>query len=76
MKLVRGAEMRYLGQLRDIVIFLPENRRGEPFTDQTLKDLISGIPRKTPGDLRVVRPGHGGGHLDAEGQGDRREASG
>jgi len=40
MKLVRGAEMRYLGQLRDIVIFLPENRKGEPFTDQTLKDLI------------------------------------
>jgi N-methylhydantoinase A len=40
MKLARGAEMRYFGQLRDIVIFLPENRRGEPFTDQTLKDLI------------------------------------
>jgi N-methylhydantoinase A len=40
MKLVRGAEMRYLGQLRDIVIFLPENRKGEPFTDQTLKNLI------------------------------------
>jgi N-methylhydantoinase A len=40
MKLARGAEMRYFGQLRDIVIFLPENRRDEPFTDQTLKDLI------------------------------------
>ena len=40
MKLARGAEMRYFGQLRDIVIFLPENRSGEPFTDQTLKDLI------------------------------------
>ena len=40
MKLARGAEMRYFGQLRDIVIFLPENQKGEPFTDQTLKDLI------------------------------------
>jgi N-methylhydantoinase A len=40
MKLARGAEMRYFGQLRDIVIFLPENRKGEPFTDQTLKELI------------------------------------
>jgi N-methylhydantoinase A len=40
MQLARGAEMRYFGQLRDIVIFLPENRRGESFTDQTLKDLI------------------------------------
>jgi len=40
MKLARGAEMRYFGQLRDIVIFLPENQSGEPFTDQTLKDLI------------------------------------
>jgi N-methylhydantoinase A len=41
MKLVRGAEMRYLGQLRDIVIFLSENRKGEPFTDRTLKALIA-----------------------------------
>ena len=40
MKLARGAEMRYFGQLRDIGIFLPENQSGEPFTDQTLKDLI------------------------------------
>jgi N-methylhydantoinase A len=40
MKLARGAEMRYFGQLRDIVIFLPENRKDEPFTGQTLKDLI------------------------------------
>ncbi|MCJ7783720.1 MAG: hypothetical protein MUP41_07275, partial [Desulfobacterales bacterium] len=27
-------------QLRDIMIFLPESESGEPFTDQTLKDLI------------------------------------
>jgi N-methylhydantoinase A len=40
MKLARGAEMRYFGQLRDIGIFLPENQSGEPFTDQTLKDLV------------------------------------
>jgi N-methylhydantoinase A len=40
MKLARGAEIRYFGQLRDIGIFLPENQSGEPFTDQTLKDLI------------------------------------
>jgi N-methylhydantoinase A len=39
-QLARGAEIRYFGQLRDIVIFLPENRAGESFTDQTLKDLI------------------------------------
>jgi N-methylhydantoinase A len=39
-RLARGAEMRYFGQLRDIVIFLPEIRSGEPFTEQTLKDLI------------------------------------
>ena len=39
-KLARGAEMRYFGQLRDIMIFLPESESGEPFTDQTLKDLI------------------------------------
>jgi N-methylhydantoinase A len=41
MRFVRGAEMRYFGQLRDIVVYLPENRRGEPVTEQTLKDLIA-----------------------------------
>jgi len=39
-KLARGAEMRYFGQLRDIVIFLPEDLPGKPFTDSTLRDLI------------------------------------
>lgn len=39
-RLARGAEMRYFGQLRDIVIFLPETRSGEPFTEDTLKALI------------------------------------
>jgi N-methylhydantoinase A len=46
MKLARGAEMRYLGQLRDIVVFLPENRKGEPFTDETLRELIKGFHEK------------------------------
>jgi len=41
MRFVRGAEMRYFGQLRDIVIYLPENRRGELVTEQTLKELIA-----------------------------------
>jgi N-methylhydantoinase A len=41
MRFVRGAEMRYFGQLRDIVVYLPENRRGDPATEQTLKDLIA-----------------------------------
>lgn len=40
MRLARGAEMRYFGQLRDIVIFLPEIQSGEPFTEDTLKALI------------------------------------
>jgi N-methylhydantoinase A len=40
MKLARGAEMRYFGQLRDIVIFLPEIQSGEPFNEETLKALI------------------------------------
>ncbi|MBW1800786.1 MAG: hydantoinase/oxoprolinase family protein [Deltaproteobacteria bacterium] len=40
MKLVRGAEMRYFGQLHDVDVALPETRKGEPFTEATLKDLI------------------------------------
>ncbi len=41
MALVRGAEMRYYGQLRDIDIFLPETRLGSPFDKATLKELIA-----------------------------------
>ena len=33
MALVRGAEMRYYGQLRDIDIVLPEVGLGAPFTE-------------------------------------------
>jgi len=41
MALVRGAEMRYYGQLRDIDIFLPETTLGSPFDRTTLKELIA-----------------------------------
>jgi N-methylhydantoinase A len=40
MKLVRGAEMRYFGQLNDVNVVLPETKKGEPFTDETLKELF------------------------------------
>jgi N-methylhydantoinase A len=40
MKLIRGAEMRYFGQLRDIDVSLPEREKGEPFTDEVFKALI------------------------------------
>ena len=40
MKLIRGAEMRYFGQLHDVNIALPETKKGEPFTETTLKELI------------------------------------
>jgi N-methylhydantoinase A len=36
---VRGAEIRYFGQLRDINTTLPETRTGKPFTKATLKEL-------------------------------------
>jgi N-methylhydantoinase A len=41
MVIVRGAEMRYYGQLRDIDIFMPETSLGSPFTETTLKDLVA-----------------------------------
>lgn len=40
MALVRGAEMRYFGQLRDIDVALPETCRGDAFTDDTFKELV------------------------------------
>lgn len=40
MRLIRGAEMRYFGQLRDIEVSLSEMKRGEPFTDEVFKELI------------------------------------
>ena len=41
--LVRGAEMRYFGQLRDIVVALPETRKGDAFTDETFNELVKGF---------------------------------
>jgi N-methylhydantoinase A len=43
MALVRGAEMRYFGQLRDIDVALPETRRGDAITDETFKELVKGF---------------------------------
>jgi len=40
MKLIRGAEMRYFGQLHDVDVALPETKKGEPFTEETFKALI------------------------------------
>jgi len=40
MKLIRGAEMRYFGQLHDVNVALPETKKREPFTEKTLKELI------------------------------------
>ncbi len=40
MKLVRGAEMRYLGQLHDVEVTIPEAHQKERFSDATLKELI------------------------------------
>jgi N-methylhydantoinase A len=41
MTIARSAEMRYFGQLRDIDVNLPEAKTGEPFTEATLKELVS-----------------------------------
>ena len=42
-KLIRGAEIRYLGQLNDVEVLLPEISVGEPFTGETEKALIAGF---------------------------------
>jgi N-methylhydantoinase A len=41
MTIVRGAEMRYFGQLRDIHVTLPEVRAGKSFTKATLRELVA-----------------------------------
>jgi N-methylhydantoinase A len=41
MLVVRGAEMRYLGQLRDLSINLPETSLGTPLTAGSMAQLIS-----------------------------------
>lgn len=40
MKFIRGAEMRYFGQLHDVDVALPETKEGEPFTEAALRELI------------------------------------
>ena len=40
MKLVRGAEMRYFGQLHDVDVAIPKTKEGEPFSEATLEELI------------------------------------
>lgn len=39
-KFIRGAEMRYFGQLHDVNVILRETKKGEPFTEVTFKELI------------------------------------
>lgn len=45
-KFLRGAEMRYFGQLHDIEVLLPEIRRGERFTRKTFEALIDGFHKR------------------------------
>jgi len=42
-RILRGAAMRYFGQLHNIDVFLPGAHVGAPFTEQTLKALIRGF---------------------------------
>ncbi len=42
-RFIRGAEIRYLGQLNDVEVLLPEIPVGESFTDETERSLISGF---------------------------------
>jgi N-methylhydantoinase A len=39
MKLVRSAEMRYLGQLHDVDVAVTDAEQGRPFSEETLKEL-------------------------------------
>ena len=41
--IIRGAAMRYYGQLHSIDVFLPEHRAGNPFTEETTESLIRGF---------------------------------
>jgi N-methylhydantoinase A len=40
MKLIRGAEMRYYGQLNDVSVSIPNGSHGDDFSEDTLKELI------------------------------------
>jgi N-methylhydantoinase A len=41
--IVRGAAMRYYGQLHSIDVFLPDSNVGRPFTDETTESLFQGF---------------------------------
>ena len=42
-KIVRGAAMRYFGQLHSFDVFLPESPVGDSFAGETLKSLVTGF---------------------------------
>jgi len=42
-KVMRGADMRYFGQLHSIDVFLPDIPAGKPFTEETMRALIDGF---------------------------------
>jgi N-methylhydantoinase A len=46
MRLVRGADIRYYGQLHDIEVLLPTSRPGAPFSEGTVQALIDGFHRR------------------------------
>lgn len=46
MRFIRGAEIQYYGQIHHIDTLLPETRKGEPFTEETLKALIRAFHEK------------------------------
>ncbi|MFC1910569.1 hydantoinase/oxoprolinase family protein [Chloroflexota bacterium] len=41
MTIMREAEVRYYGQLRDIDVMMPETKPGQAFTKRTLKELVA-----------------------------------
>lgn len=45
-RLIRGAGIRYYGQLHDIEVLLPEISIGERFTEDKLKELIDGFHQR------------------------------
>ncbi|MBW1803600.1 MAG: hydantoinase/oxoprolinase family protein [Deltaproteobacteria bacterium] len=48
-KLIRGAELRYYGQLHDIEVLLPEAPRGDVVSDATVKALVAAFHKEHEG---------------------------
>ena len=46
MQLVRGADLRYYGQLHDIEVLLPPAKPGTPFTAATMQALVEGFHQR------------------------------